>query len=157
MIDPQQELSRGDVERIAALHVASIATADGSAPLLRYSFDADAKADTKLATAGNVVRNIPSAHANLGKALRLNSGGHLKTPDLGQHDAVSLEGQDRPTAVIVTTEFLHEAEVQRAALGMDDLKPVVITHPLSTLSDEEIAARAADAAAQATRIWLGTE
>ena len=72
------------------------------------------------------------------------------------HDAVSLEGQDRPTAVIVTTEFLHEAEVQRAALGMDDLKPVVITHPLSTLSDEEIGARAADAAAQATRIWLGT-
>ena len=46
--------------------------------------------------------------------------------------------------------------MQRAALGMDDLKPVVITHPLSTLSDEEIGARAADAAAQATRIWLGT-
>lgn len=72
------------------------------------------------------------------------------------HDAVSLEGQDRPTAVIVTTEFRHEAEVQRAALGMDGLEPVVITHPLSTLSDEEIGARAADAAAQAVRIWLGT-
>lgn len=71
------------------------------------------------------------------------------------HDAVSLEGQDRPTAVIVTTEFLHEAEVQRSALGMAALRPVVIEHPLSTLSDEEIAARGADAAAQAIDIWLG--
>lgn len=71
------------------------------------------------------------------------------------HDAVSLEGQDRPTAVIVTTEFVHEAEVQRNALGMNDLEPVVITHPLSTLSDEEITERARQAAEQAVKIWLG--
>ncbi len=71
------------------------------------------------------------------------------------HDAISLEGQDRATAVVVTTEFRHEAEVQRAALGMEDLVPVVIQHPLSTLSEDEIAARGADAAAQAVRIWLG--
>lgn len=71
------------------------------------------------------------------------------------HDAVSLEGQDRATAIIVTTEFLHEAEVQRDALGMAALEPVVITHPLSTLSDEEIGRRAADAAEQAKKIWLG--
>ncbi|MDH3702150.1 MAG: hypothetical protein OEU46_12620 [Alphaproteobacteria bacterium] len=71
------------------------------------------------------------------------------------HDAVSLEGQDRATAIIVTTEFLHEAEVQRDALGMAELEPVVITHPLSTLSDEEIGQRAADAAEQAKKIWLG--
>ena len=71
------------------------------------------------------------------------------------HDAVSLEGQDRATAIIVTTEFLHEAEVQRDALGMAELDPVVITHPLSTLSDEEIGQRAADAAEQAKNIWLG--
>ena len=44
------------------------------------------------------------------------------------HDAVSLEGQDRP---------------------------VVITHPLSTLSDEEIMERAQQAADQAVKIWLG--
>ena len=71
------------------------------------------------------------------------------------HDAVSLEAQDRPTAIVVTTEFLHEAEVQCAALGMEALRPVVIEHPLSTLSDAEIAARGADAAAQAIAIWLG--
>jgi hypothetical protein len=55
----------------------------------------------------------------------------------------------------VTSEFGHEAEVQRAALGMPDLLPVVIDHPLSTLSDAEIDARAAQAAEQAVRIWLG--
>ena len=34
------------------------------------------------------------------------------------HDAVELEGAGVPTAVIVTEAFLHEAQVQRAALGM---------------------------------------
>jgi hypothetical protein len=56
--------------------------------------------------------------------------------------------------VIVTREFLHEAEVQRAALGMPDLKPVVIDHPLSTIADAEIDARAEQAAEQAVEIWL---
>ena len=61
----------------------------------------------------------------------------------------------RPTAVIVTTEFLHEAEVQREALGMPGLSPVVIDHPLSTLSEAEIDARAAQAAERAVAVWLG--
>jgi hypothetical protein len=71
------------------------------------------------------------------------------------HDGIGLETLDRPAAVVVTTEFRREAELQRAALGMDALVPVVIQHPLSTLTDAEIDARAADAAAQAARIWLG--
>jgi hypothetical protein len=71
------------------------------------------------------------------------------------HDGVRLEALNRPTAVVVTTEFLREAEVQRAALGMDALTPVVIQHPLSTLTEAEIETRAADAAAQAVRVWLG--
>ena len=54
----------------------------------------------------------------------------------------------------MTSEFLHEAEVQRAALGMPDLVPVVIDHPLSTISEPEIDARAAQAAGQAATIWL---
>lgn len=71
------------------------------------------------------------------------------------HDGVELELLQRPTAVVVTTEFLHEAEVQRAALGMDELKPVVITHPLSTLTDEEIDIRVGEAVEQAQKVWLG--
>jgi hypothetical protein len=61
----------------------------------------------------------------------------------------------RPTAVIVTTEFLHEAEVQRDALGMNDLAPVVIDHPLSTLTEAEIATRAEQAAGQCLVVWGG--
>ena len=61
----------------------------------------------------------------------------------------------RPTAVIVTTEFLHEAEVQRDALGMHDLVPAVIDHPLSTLTEAEIEAHAKQAAGQCIAIWLG--
>ena len=71
------------------------------------------------------------------------------------HDGVRLESRSRPTAVVVTTEFLREAEAQRAALGMEALVPVVIQHPLSTLTEAEIDARAADVATQAARIWLG--
>jgi hypothetical protein len=71
------------------------------------------------------------------------------------HDGVSLETLNRPTAVVVTSEFLHEAEVQRAALGMSALVPAVIPHPLSTLTDAEIETRAAAAATQAVAIWLG--
>jgi len=45
--------------------------------------------------------------------------------------------------------------VQRDALGMPDLAPVVIDHPLSTLSDAEIDRRAEAAAAKAAAAWLG--
>jgi hypothetical protein len=45
--------------------------------------------------------------------------------------------------------------VQRDALGMPDLAPVVIDHPLSTLSEAEIDARATQAAEQAIARWLG--
>jgi hypothetical protein len=59
--------------------------------------------------------------------------------------------------VVVTTEFLHEANMQRDALGMPDLAAVVIDHPLSTLSDSEIAQRAEQTAAEAVKVWLGKE
>ncbi|MEX1074608.1 MAG: hypothetical protein WEC13_05715 [Burkholderiales bacterium] len=62
-----------------------------------------------------------------------------------------------PTAVIVTSQFLHEARVQREALGMTGLVPVVIQHPLSSLSDEEIRARAAQALEQVVGVLRGTQ
>ena len=73
------------------------------------------------------------------------------------HDGCSLESLGVPTAVIVTTQFLHEARVQREALGMQGLVPVVIQHPLSSLSDEEIRGRAAQALEQVVGVWRGTQ
>ena len=72
------------------------------------------------------------------------------------HDAVGLEERGVPTAVIVTEAFLHEADVQREALGAERLEPVVIAHPLSTLTDEEIAGRSVEAAAGTRRVLVGT-
>jgi hypothetical protein len=65
-----------------------------------------------------------------------------------------LEAKRRPTAVIVTSEFVLEAETQRDALGMAGLQAVVIPHPLSSLTDEEIARRVEQALPQVERTWL---
>ena len=71
------------------------------------------------------------------------------------HDTVMLEAKGRPTAAIVTREFVLEAETQRDALGMTGLAPVVIAHPLSSLTDDEIQRRIEEALPQVERIWLG--
>jgi len=73
------------------------------------------------------------------------------------HDGISLESLGVPTAVIVTATFLHEARVQREALGMAGIVPVVIDHPLSSISAEEIRARATQALGQAIGIWQGKQ
>jgi hypothetical protein len=44
--------------------------------------------------------------------------------------------------------------MQRDAFGMPDLVPVVIDHPLSTLSDAKSDRRAEQAIPQCLRIWL---
>lgn len=71
------------------------------------------------------------------------------------HDTVMLESKGRPTALIVTAEFVLEAETQRDALGMAGLDAVVITHPLSSLTEEEIGRRIEQALPQIERVWLG--
>lgn len=71
-------------------------------------------------------------------------------------DAIALEKVGVPTAVIVTTEFVRETELQRRALGMDDLLPVVITHPVSSITDAEVAERVQQICAQAREVWLGS-
>jgi hypothetical protein len=53
----------------------------------------------------------------------------------------------------VTTEFLREARMQRDALDIPDLVPVVIDHPLSILTDAEIDQSAEQAAAQCVSLW----
>lgn len=70
------------------------------------------------------------------------------------HDAVSLEKLGLPVAVVITEAFLHEAQLQLAALGMATLHPVVIKHPLSTLTDAEIAQRIQQTVEQVPEIWL---
>ena len=70
------------------------------------------------------------------------------------HDSVMLEAKGRPTAMVATSEFMLEARTQRDALGMTDLEPVLITHPLSSLTEAEIGRRIEEALPQIERVWL---
>ena len=70
------------------------------------------------------------------------------------HDGIELEALGRPTAVIITREFVSESVTQCAALGMPNLAPVVVDHPLSSCTDDEIRHRARQAAEQVKRLLL---
>jgi hypothetical protein len=71
------------------------------------------------------------------------------------HNGFRLEALGCPVAGVVTTEFLHEAEMHRDALGLADLVPVVIDPPLGTLTEAEIDARAVHAVPQYVAVWRG--
>jgi len=54
------------------------------------------------------------------------------------HDSVFFEDHGRPTATVVTTEFVRAAAAQAAALGLPDYRPVVIAHPIQPLVRDEV-------------------
>src|SRR5258705_5881001 len=70
-------------------------------------------------------------------------------------DAVALEKLGIPSAAIITTEFERETELTRTALGMQGLIPIVIDHPVSSITQAEVESRAAQVALQAPNVWLG--
>jgi hypothetical protein len=70
-------------------------------------------------------------------------------------DAISLEKRGLPSVAIITTEFVRETELTRHAIGMAGLVPVVIDHPVSSITQAEVEARAAQVALQAPKVWLG--
>jgi hypothetical protein len=70
-------------------------------------------------------------------------------------DAIQLESRGVPSAVIITAEFERETDLTRIALGMPSLQPVVIDHPVSSITADEIAARVEQITNQAQAVWLG--
>jgi hypothetical protein len=70
-------------------------------------------------------------------------------------DSIALERLGVPAACIITTEFERETELTRAAIGMTGLRPVVIDHPVSSITAEEVAARVAVITRQAQAVWQG--
>jgi len=72
-------------------------------------------------------------------------------------DAIALEKLGVPSAAIITTEFVRETELTRQAVGMKALEPVVISHPVSSITQEEVAQRVAQIKEQARQVWLGTK
>src|SRR5271169_5311966 len=72
-------------------------------------------------------------------------------------DSVALEKLGIPSAAIITTEFERETELTRIALGMQGLIPIVIDHPVSSITQAEVESRAAQVALQAPKVWLGRD
>jgi hypothetical protein len=72
-------------------------------------------------------------------------------------DSIALEKLGVPSAAIITTEFVRETELTRQAVGMKALEPVVIEHPVSSITAEEVAQRVAQIRQQAQQVWLGTQ
>jgi hypothetical protein len=68
-------------------------------------------------------------------------------------DSVALEKLGIPTAAIITTEFVRETELTLQALGMPDFAPVVIDHPVSSITPDEIDRRVCQIEEQAEKIW----
>ncbi|MDP3621705.1 MAG: UGSC family (seleno)protein [Polynucleobacter sp.] len=72
-------------------------------------------------------------------------------------DSIALEKLGIPSAAIITTEFVRETELTRQAVGMKALEPVVIAHPVSSITDDEVLQRVAQVRIQAQEVWLGTK
>ena len=69
------------------------------------------------------------------------------------HDAVNLEVIGVPAAVICTAPFRGEGEAQARMLGLPEVRLAPVTHPVSTLSADELAARAAEALPLVLAAW----
>ena len=70
-------------------------------------------------------------------------------------DSIALERLGIPSAAIITTEFVRETELTRVAVGMQGLMPVVIDHPVSSITQAEVAVRVAQVKVQAQAVWTG--
>ena len=68
-------------------------------------------------------------------------------------DAIALERLGIPSAAIITTEFVRETELTRTAIGMKGLVPVVIDHPVSSITQAEVELRVAQVKTQAQAVW----
>ena len=68
-------------------------------------------------------------------------------------DSVALEKLGIPSAII-TAEFVGETTLTRQALGMPDLEPVVIDHPVSSITQDEVDARVRQIKERAQKVWI---
>jgi len=69
-------------------------------------------------------------------------------------DSVALEKLGIPSVAIITAEFVGETKLTRRALGMPDLEPVVIDHPVSSITHDEIDARVQQITERARKVWM---
>jgi hypothetical protein len=66
------------------------------------------------------------------------------------------ERQGVPATAVMTTRFASAAELMCRVLGMPDYRFVVIDHPISSASDEQLAEYARATVEQARQLLLQT-
>ena len=58
------------------------------------------------------------------------------------HDGVFFEDHGIPVATVISSEFVRAARAQADSLGATDYRTVVVSHPIQTLTREEVRALA---------------
>jgi hypothetical protein len=71
------------------------------------------------------------------------------------HDAIIAERLGVPSIGVMTTRFVSAASLMSRVLGMPDYQFVVIDHPVSSATDDQLAAHARATLEQAQRLLLG--
>ena len=63
------------------------------------------------------------------------------------HDLVDYETRGIPSVMVASSEFVHAAKTQAAALGMPQLadQSVFVPHPIQDATDDEMRTKARDA------------
>ena len=63
------------------------------------------------------------------------------------HDLVDYEARGIPSVMVASSEFVHAAQTQAAALGMPELATgsVFVPHPIQGSTDEEMRVKARNA------------
>jgi hypothetical protein len=70
------------------------------------------------------------------------------------HDAVAAERQGVPAIAVMTERFVSAAELMCRALGMPNYRFVIVGHPISSASDDELSQYARMTIAQAPLLLL---
>jgi len=73
------------------------------------------------------------------------------------HDAIIGERLGLPSVGIMTSNFVSAAELMARALGAEGTRFVVIDHPISSATPEDLAARARKAVAESVEILRGSQ
>ena len=71
------------------------------------------------------------------------------------HDGIELDRRGVPAAVICTEEFVASSRAQAAICGNPDYAFAVVAHPIGSLTQAELQARAAVALPQVITILTG--
>jgi hypothetical protein len=58
------------------------------------------------------------------------------------HDTTWFEIQGRPAVFLASSEFIDAADVQARALGLPDVRRVIVPHPIQDATDDEMRAKA---------------